>query len=210
MPYKNPERDRDYKREYQLQKDRGEHEDRMERQRARRAVLGMREPVVDHGRDPVRRRVGGVAQSMAAASEAHAVTGLRPRDLRRAQPTGGDGLDGAPGQPFAEGLLQVLLEGLEQRGCPLRGTRRLGLVRGGRRGRRRSRLARGRGGGPETECKREHDDGDAGEQADRAASKAAGRHAFFLRPGDRACVTSARGAYRLVRRTITWSAGSLC
>ena len=34
MPYKNPE-DRPYKREYQLQKARGEHEDRMERQRAR-------------------------------------------------------------------------------------------------------------------------------------------------------------------------------
>lgn len=36
MPYKNPE-DRPYKREYKLQKARGEHEDRMERQRARRA-----------------------------------------------------------------------------------------------------------------------------------------------------------------------------
>lgn len=35
MAYKNPERDRPYKREYQLQKARGEHEDRMERQRAR-------------------------------------------------------------------------------------------------------------------------------------------------------------------------------
>jgi len=35
MPYtKSP---RPYKREYQLQKERGEHEDRMERQRARRA-----------------------------------------------------------------------------------------------------------------------------------------------------------------------------
>jgi hypothetical protein len=38
MPYKNPKRDRKYKREYELQKARGEHEDRMERQRARRAV----------------------------------------------------------------------------------------------------------------------------------------------------------------------------
>ena len=36
MPYKNPEKDRKYKKEYQLQKARGEHEDRMERQRARR------------------------------------------------------------------------------------------------------------------------------------------------------------------------------
>jgi hypothetical protein len=36
MPYKNPE-DRPYKREYKLQKARGEHEDRMERQRARRS-----------------------------------------------------------------------------------------------------------------------------------------------------------------------------
>jgi hypothetical protein len=35
MPYKNPEKDRDYKNEYKLQKARGEHEDRMERQRAR-------------------------------------------------------------------------------------------------------------------------------------------------------------------------------
>ena len=35
MVYKNPERDRPYKREYELQKARGEHEDRMERQRAR-------------------------------------------------------------------------------------------------------------------------------------------------------------------------------
>lgn len=36
MPYtKSP---RPYKREYQLQKARGEHEDRMERQRARRAL----------------------------------------------------------------------------------------------------------------------------------------------------------------------------
>jgi hypothetical protein len=35
MAYKNPEKDRDYRREYQLQKARGEHEDRMERQRAR-------------------------------------------------------------------------------------------------------------------------------------------------------------------------------
>ena len=37
MPYKNPE-DRPYKREYAKQKERGEHEDRMERQRARRAM----------------------------------------------------------------------------------------------------------------------------------------------------------------------------
>lgn len=37
MPYKNPEKDRPYKREYQLQKERGEHDGRMERQRARRA-----------------------------------------------------------------------------------------------------------------------------------------------------------------------------
>lgn len=37
MPYKNPE-DRPYKREYLKQKERGEHEDRMERQRARRAM----------------------------------------------------------------------------------------------------------------------------------------------------------------------------
>jgi hypothetical protein len=36
MPYKNPA-DRPYKREYQKQKARGEHEDRMERQRARNA-----------------------------------------------------------------------------------------------------------------------------------------------------------------------------
>lgn len=38
MAYKNPEKDRDYKREYELQKARGEHKARMERQRARRAV----------------------------------------------------------------------------------------------------------------------------------------------------------------------------
>ena len=38
MPYKNPKEDRNYRREYKLQKARGEHEDRMERQRARRAV----------------------------------------------------------------------------------------------------------------------------------------------------------------------------
>ena len=37
MPYKNPEKDRNYKKEYQLQKERGEHEGRMERQRARRS-----------------------------------------------------------------------------------------------------------------------------------------------------------------------------
>jgi hypothetical protein len=37
MPYKNPE-DRPYKREYEKQKERGEHENRMERQRARRAM----------------------------------------------------------------------------------------------------------------------------------------------------------------------------
>lgn len=36
MPYKNPE-DRPYEREYKRQKARGEHEDRMERQRARRS-----------------------------------------------------------------------------------------------------------------------------------------------------------------------------
>lgn len=36
MPYVN--KPRPYKREYQLQKARGEHEDRMERQRARRAL----------------------------------------------------------------------------------------------------------------------------------------------------------------------------
>lgn len=35
MPYKDP-KDRNYKREYKLQKVRGEHENRMERQRARR------------------------------------------------------------------------------------------------------------------------------------------------------------------------------
>lgn len=37
MPYKNKS-DRNYEREYELQKKRGEHDDRMERQRARRAV----------------------------------------------------------------------------------------------------------------------------------------------------------------------------
>jgi hypothetical protein len=37
MPYKNPEKDRNYKKEYQLQKERGEHDNRMERQRARRS-----------------------------------------------------------------------------------------------------------------------------------------------------------------------------
>lgn len=36
MPYVN--KPRPYKREYELQKARGEHEDRMERQRARRAL----------------------------------------------------------------------------------------------------------------------------------------------------------------------------
>lgn len=36
MAYKNPKKDRPYKREYELQKERGEHENRMERQRARR------------------------------------------------------------------------------------------------------------------------------------------------------------------------------
>jgi len=36
MPYKN--KPRPYKKEYQQQKARGEHEDRMERQRARRAI----------------------------------------------------------------------------------------------------------------------------------------------------------------------------
>lgn len=36
MPYKN--KPRPYKHEYEMQKKRGEHEDRMERQRARRAV----------------------------------------------------------------------------------------------------------------------------------------------------------------------------
>lgn len=36
MPYKNPKKDRKYAHEYQLQKERGEHEGRMERQRARR------------------------------------------------------------------------------------------------------------------------------------------------------------------------------
>jgi hypothetical protein len=36
MPYKN--KPRPYKKEYQQQKERGEHENRMERQRARRAM----------------------------------------------------------------------------------------------------------------------------------------------------------------------------
>jgi len=36
MPYKN--KPRPYKKEYQQQKERGEHPDRMERQRARRAI----------------------------------------------------------------------------------------------------------------------------------------------------------------------------
>lgn len=38
MPYKNPKKDRPYEHEYQMQLARGEHEDRMERQRARRAL----------------------------------------------------------------------------------------------------------------------------------------------------------------------------
>lgn len=38
MPYKNPKKDRNYKHEYQLQVGRGELADRMERQRARRAM----------------------------------------------------------------------------------------------------------------------------------------------------------------------------
>jgi hypothetical protein len=37
MPYKNPERDRNYKREYRLQIARGEHDARKERERARDA-----------------------------------------------------------------------------------------------------------------------------------------------------------------------------
>jgi hypothetical protein len=37
MPYKNPERDRNYKREYQLQLKRGEERARRERERARDA-----------------------------------------------------------------------------------------------------------------------------------------------------------------------------
>ena len=37
MPYKNPKKDRPYAKEYELQKERGEHDGRMERQRARRA-----------------------------------------------------------------------------------------------------------------------------------------------------------------------------
>ncbi len=38
MPYKNPERDRKYAKEYEGQVARGEHADRMERQKARRAL----------------------------------------------------------------------------------------------------------------------------------------------------------------------------
>jgi len=38
MPYKNPKKDRDYKKEYQLQKERGENPARAERQRARRKM----------------------------------------------------------------------------------------------------------------------------------------------------------------------------
>jgi hypothetical protein len=38
MPYKNPKKDRNYKKEYQEQKARGEEPRRAERQRARRAV----------------------------------------------------------------------------------------------------------------------------------------------------------------------------
>lgn len=38
MPYADPKKDRKYKKEYKLQKERGEHPDRMERQRARRAL----------------------------------------------------------------------------------------------------------------------------------------------------------------------------
>ena len=37
MPYKNPKKDRPYAKEYELQKERGEHDGRMERQRAIRA-----------------------------------------------------------------------------------------------------------------------------------------------------------------------------
>lgn len=38
MPYKNPKKDRKYKKEYANQKRRGEHKARMERQKARRAI----------------------------------------------------------------------------------------------------------------------------------------------------------------------------
>lgn len=38
MPYKNPKKDRKYKKEYANQKRRGEHRARMERQKARRAI----------------------------------------------------------------------------------------------------------------------------------------------------------------------------
>ena len=38
MPYKNPKKDRNYKKEYQEQKARGEEPRRAERQRARRAI----------------------------------------------------------------------------------------------------------------------------------------------------------------------------
>lgn len=38
MPYKNPEKDRNYKHEYEMQLKRGEIPDKLERQRARRAL----------------------------------------------------------------------------------------------------------------------------------------------------------------------------
>lgn len=49
MPYKNPKQDRPYKKEYKKQKERGEHSDRMERQRARRKLDS--EGVSRKGRD---------------------------------------------------------------------------------------------------------------------------------------------------------------
>jgi hypothetical protein len=38
MPYKNPKQDRNYKREYDLQVKRGDIDEKIERQRARRAI----------------------------------------------------------------------------------------------------------------------------------------------------------------------------
>jgi len=38
MPYKNPKKDRNYKKEYELQVKRGDIDEKIERQRARRAI----------------------------------------------------------------------------------------------------------------------------------------------------------------------------
>jgi len=69
--------------------------------------------VLQDGTDPPGRSIGGIAEAMAGAPQAHAVERKRLRDLRGLQLTSTDRLDSTLHEPQTKRLLKVSFEGHE-------------------------------------------------------------------------------------------------